>query len=95
MQDFHVTRFSFGSPSKSGIIIESRYLVSRRKSHADDKLSGLFKSQLAITSVWKVYFQHFKHLSVANNEPFHMVHAISSELIFYSNLAKNRTRTMD
>ena len=33
-----------------------------------------FHIRLAITSVWKVKFQQFKHFSVANNEFFHMVH---------------------
>ena len=32
-----------------------------------------FHVRLAITSVWKVQFQHFQHFSVANNELFHTV----------------------
>ena len=35
-----------------------------------------FHIQLAISSVWKVRFQQFKHFSVACNDLFHMVHLI-------------------
>ena len=33
----------------------------------------IFQVRLAITSVWKVRFQQFKHFPVANNELLHII----------------------
>ena len=44
-----------------------------------------FHIAIAITSVWKVQFQQFKHFSVACNELFHMVH-LTQKMFSYSNL---------
>ena len=45
--------------------------------------SDLYASSvwLAITSVWKVQFQRFKHFSVAYNELFHMVDLLKHDFL--------------
>ena len=48
-------------------------MANRMQKRMSSNLYSTCQVQLAITSVWKVQFQHFQHFSVANNASFQMV----------------------
>ena len=56
--------------------------------------SGSFKFKLAITLVWKVQFQQFKHFSIACSKLFLMVH-LNQKCFSTQNLDVYRDRAMD
>ena len=52
-----------------------RHLHCHHKQFAHKPLVLQFHIWSAISSIWKVRFQQFKHFSIADNELYHMVHS--------------------